>query len=144
MEPFLLSAKERNMSSMSMKKHVEKERTLFEKNKNPPLSKSRIKNLINKNLPIVEISNGPVQDGFNGEIISFFKTLNNYEYTKSLLKVSYNGELFEAYYGETIYELGGAIDLGVKASILGNYLSSDTCSGTIRFITSESTIEDCK
>ena len=99
---------------------------------------------INKNLPIVEISNGPVQDGFNGEIISFFKTLNNYEYTKSLLKVSYNGELFEAYYGETIYELGGAIDLGVKASILGNYLSSDTCSGTIRFITSESTIEDCK
>ena len=42
----VLEAEERNMSSMSMKKHVEKERTLFEKNKNPPLSKSRINDII--------------------------------------------------------------------------------------------------
>ena len=81
---------------------------------------SRTEN-INKNLPIVEISNGPVQIGFNGEIISFFKTLDNYEYTKSLLKVSYDGYGLEAYYGETTYELGGAVDLGIKASVLGNY-----------------------
>ena len=98
---------------------------------------------INRNLPIVEISNGPVQIGFNGEIISFFKTLDNYEYTKSSLKVSYNGKVLEAYYKETVYELGEAVDLGVKASILGKYLSSNTCNGTIRFITSKSTIEDC-
>ena len=104
---------------------------------------SRTEN-INKNLPIVEISNGPVQIGFNGEIISFFKTLDNYEYTKSLLKVSYDGNGLEAYYGETIYELGGAVDLGIKASVLGNYLSSDACNGIIRFVTSVSTIEDCK
>ena len=102
----------------------------------------RTKN-VKRNLPVVEISNGPVQDGFDGELISFFKTLNNYVYTKSSLKVKYDGKNLEAYYGETIYELGEAIDLGIKASVLGNYLSGDTCSGTIRFIASEITIEDC-
>ena len=102
----------------------------------------RLKN-VNRNLPIVEISNGPVQVGFNGELISFFKTLDNYEYRKSSLKVSYNGKALEAYYGETVFELGEAIDLGIKASILGKYLSNDTCNGTIRFVTSNSTIEKC-
>jgi hypothetical protein len=92
----------------------------------------------------VEILNGPVGDGFNGEIISFFKTLDKYEYKNNLLKISYDGVNLNAAYDKTIYELGAALDLGRKASVLGKYLSENSCEGIVRFITSESTIEKCK
>ncbi|MDA9275396.1 FtsQ-type POTRA domain-containing protein [Acidimicrobiia bacterium] len=95
-------------------------------------------------LPVVEILNGPVGDGFNGEIISFFKTLDKYEYKNNLLKISYDGVNLNASYDKTIYELGDALDLGRKASVLGKYLSENSCEGIVRFITSESTIEKCK
>ena len=94
-------------------------------------------------LPVVEILNGPVGDGFNGEIISFFKTLDKYEYKNNLLKISYDGVNLNAAYDKTIYELGDALDLGRKASVLGKYLSENSCEGIVRFITSESTIEKC-
>ena len=51
---------------------------------------------------------------------------------------------FNAYYDKTIFELGDALDLGKKASVLGSYLSENSCDGTVRFFTSESTIEKCK
>ena len=95
-------------------------------------------------LPVVEILNGPVGDGFNGEIISFFKTLDKYEYRNNLLKILYDGANLTANYDKTIYELGDASDLGRKASVLGKYLTENSCEGTVRFITSESTIENCK
>ena len=94
-------------------------------------------------LPVVMIENGPVKTGFNGELISFFKTLDNYQYTKKSLQVKYDGEMFNAYYGKTVYQLGDALDLGRKASILGTYLSDNNCDGTVRFLTSDSTIENC-
>jgi len=94
-------------------------------------------------LPVVMIENGPVKNGFNGELISFFKTLDNYQYTKKSLQVKYDGEMFNAYYGKTVYQLGDALDLGRKASILGTYLSDNNCDGTVRFLTSDSTIENC-
>ena len=94
-------------------------------------------------LPVVMIENGPVKTGFNGELISFFKTLDNYQYTKKSLQVKYDGEMFNAYYGKTVYQLGDALDLGRKASILGTYLSDNSCDGTVRFLTSDSTIENC-
>lgn len=98
---------------------------------------------LEENLPKVQILNGPVGVGFNGEIISFFKTLEKYSFTRENLKLTYNGIDLIAYYNSGIYELGEAIDLGRKGSILGSYLSTDTCTGTVRFINSESTIEDC-
>ena len=94
-------------------------------------------------LPIVKIENGPVESGFNGELISLFKTLDNYQYTKQSLQIKYDGEAFNAYYGKTTFQLGEAVDLGKKASILGTYLSDNSCDGTVRFLTSVSTIEDC-
>jgi hypothetical protein len=94
-------------------------------------------------LPIVKIENGPVESGFNGELISLFKTLDNYQYTKQSLQIKYDGEAFNAYYGMTTFQLGDAVDLGKKASILGTYLSDNSCDGTVRFLTSVSTIEDC-
>ena len=94
-------------------------------------------------LPIVKIENGPVDSGFNGELITLFKTLDNYQYTKQSLQIKYDGEAFNAYYGKTTFQLGDAVDLGKKASILGTYLSDNSCDGTVRFLTSESTIENC-
>ena len=98
---------------------------------------------IENTLPIVKIENGPVDSGFNGELISLFKTLDNYQYTKQSLQIKYDGEAFNAYYGKTTFQLGDAVDLGKKASILGAYLSDNSCDGTVRFLTSESTIENC-
>jgi len=99
---------------------------------------------IDKTLPIVKIENGPVESGFNGELISLFKTLDNYQYTKESLEIKYDGDAFNAYYGKTTFQLGDAVDLGRKASILGTYLSDNSCDGTVKFLTSESTIENCK
>ena len=99
---------------------------------------------IDKTLPIVKIENGPVESGFNGELISLFKTLDNYQYTKQSLEIKYDGDAFNAYYGKTTFQLGDAVDLGRKASILGTYLSDNSCDGTVKFLTSESTIENCK
>lgn len=98
---------------------------------------------IKEELPNIEIINGPVEDGFNGEVISFFKTLNKYEYRKNSLRLVYDGTTLEAYYDKATYVLGEASDLGRKASVLGTYLTENKCDGVIRFITSESTIEDC-
>ena len=99
---------------------------------------------IDKTLPIVKIENGLVESGFNGELISLFKTLDNYQYTKESLEIKYDGDAFNAYYGKTTFQLGDAVDLGRKASILGTYLSDNSCDGTVKFLTSESTIENCK
>ena len=99
---------------------------------------------IDKTLPIVKIENGPVESGFNGELISLFKTLDNYQYTKESLEIKYDGDAFNAYYGKTTFQLGDAVDLGRKASILGTYLSDNSCDGTVKFLTSESTIENCR
>ncbi|MDB3984016.1 FtsQ-type POTRA domain-containing protein [Acidimicrobiia bacterium] len=99
---------------------------------------------IDKTLPIVKIENGPVESGFNGELISLFKTLDNYQYTKQSLEIKYDGDTFNAYYGKTTFQLGDAVDLGRKASILGTYLTDNSCDGTVKFLTSESTIENCK
>ena len=94
-------------------------------------------------LPVLVITNGPVEKGFRGELISFFKTLDKYKYIKNELKLQFDGNQFVAFYYLGRYELGPAIDLGRKGSILGTYLEENFCSGTVRFINSETTIENC-
>ena len=95
------------------------------------------------NLPVLVITNGPVEEGFRGELISFFKTLDKYKYIKNELKIQFDGTQFVAFYYLGRYELGPAIDLGRKGSILGTYLEENFCSGTVRFINSETTVENC-
>ena len=95
------------------------------------------------NLPVLVITNGPVEEGFRGELISFFKTLDKYKYIKKDIKIQFDGNQFVAFYYLGRYELGPAIDLGRKGSILGTYLEENFCSGTVRFINSETTIENC-
>ncbi|MDB4823625.1 FtsQ-type POTRA domain-containing protein [Acidimicrobiia bacterium] len=95
------------------------------------------------NLPVLVITNGPVEEGFRGELISFFKTLDKYKYIKNELKIQFDGNQFVAFYYLGRYELGPAIDLGRKGSILGTYLEENFCSGTVRFINSETTVENC-
>jgi hypothetical protein len=94
-------------------------------------------------ISIVQILNGPVGEGFNGEIISLFKTLEKYEYSKKDLTLEYDGKGLVAFYNKGTYELGDAIDLGKKGSVLGAYLKRDFCNGTVRFISSDSTVENC-
>ena len=95
------------------------------------------------NLPVLVITNGPVEEGFRGELISFFKTLDKYKYIKNELKIQFHGNHFVEFYYLGRYELGPAIDLGRKGSILGTYLEENFCSGTVRFINSETTVENC-
>ena len=50
------------------------------------------------NLPVLVITNGPVEEGFRGELISFFKTLDKYKYIKKDLKIQFDGNQFVAFY----------------------------------------------
>ena len=94
-------------------------------------------------ISVLEILNGPVGEGFNGEIISLFKTLEKYSYIKKDLILKYDGKELIAFYNSGTYELGAAIDLGRKGSVLGTYLEDNSCNGTVRFISSEATVENC-
>ena len=95
------------------------------------------------NLPIISILNGPVQAGFNGELISMMMTLKNYELDLSTFAFNYDGQKIVGEYRETTIDFGPSIDLGIKAAALGSLLENSNCSGEIKFIGSEELIANC-
>ena len=95
------------------------------------------------NLPIISILNGPVQAGFNGELISMMMTLKNYELDLSTFAFNYDGQKIAGAYRETTIDFGPSIDLGIKAAALGSLLENSNCSGEIKFIGSEELIANC-
>jgi len=94
-------------------------------------------------LPTVVIANGPVEAGFNGELISMILTFKNYNLNASNLSFNYDGEKFTGVYGETFIDFGSSIDLGTKASALGSLLENSVCSGEVRFLGPEELIANC-
>lgn len=114
--------------------------------KNTILFKNQIE--INKNtalqdLPTVTVSNGPVANNFSGELVSFFVTLKKFNLRVADFSLVHNGtSLIGEFRGLQIF-FGQPVDLGIKASVLGDFLNSKTCTGEVRFLSSEEIVSDC-
>ena len=94
-------------------------------------------------LPTILITNGPVEAGFNGELISMIMTLKNYDLDESNFTFAYDGKKLTGEYGETFFDFGSSIDLGTKAAALGLLLENSECDGEVRFLGSEELIANC-
>lgn len=94
-------------------------------------------------LPTVKIINGPVDDGFDGELVSFFSTLGNYELNLENSVFEYNGSEFKGLLLDLELNFGPMVDLGSKAASLKDVFNTDDCSGSITFQANDSFISDC-
>ena len=99
---------------------------------------------VSKNLLSVTIVNGPVDNGFNGEIVALFMTLSNFdEINTGSLKLTHLGTSVIGYYNDTEILFGSPIDLATKAAAVGELLSNGSCQGTVRFVSTNSFVTDC-
>ena len=90
-----------------------------------------------ESLITIIINNGPVQDGFLEEVISLVMTLKKYPLNLSNIEGIYDGESMNLTHLDTEFYLGSASDLGRKATVIGYYISEQTCKGEIRLVYSE-------
>jgi len=97
----------------------------------------------NENLPTVKITNGPVDAGFDGELVSLFSTLGIYELNLENSVFEYNGSEFKGTLLGLELNFGPMIDLGSKAASLKDVFKTDNCLGSIIFQGSDSFISDC-
>ena len=98
-----------------------------------------------KNAISVTIVNGPVDSGFNGEIVALFMTLSSFDdINVGSLKLTHSGTSIIGYYEDTEILFGSPFDLATKAASIGELLSYGNCEGTVRFITNNSFVTDCK
>ena len=98
----------------------------------------------NNELLQVSIINGPVDEAFDGELVSFFMTIQNFdEIYIGGISLVHTGNTISGYYEEVEILFGAPIDLSKKAAAIGELLSSGECSGTVTFVNSESFITDC-
>ena len=97
-----------------------------------------------KNVVSVTIVNGPVDNGFNGEIVALFMTLSNFdEISTGSLNLTHLGTSVIGYYKDTEILFGSPIDLATKAAAVGELLSDGSCQGTVRFVSTNSFVTDC-
>ena len=97
-----------------------------------------------KNTVSVTIVNGPVDNGFNGELVALFMTLNSFdEINVSSLTLTHLGTSVVGYYKDTEILFGSPIDLATKAAAVGELLSESSCKGTVRFVSTRSFVTDC-
>jgi len=92
----------------------------------------------------VTIINGPVDSGFNGEIVALYMTLNSFENIDTgSLELSHSGTSIVGYYRDIEILFGSPIDLATKAVAVGELLSDGSCKGAVRFISTDSFVSDC-
>ena len=97
-----------------------------------------------KNVVSVTIVNGPVDNGFNGEIVALFMTLSNFdEINTGSLNLTHLGTSVIGYYKDIEILFGSPIDLATKAAAVGELLSDGSCQGTVRFVSTNSFVTDC-
>ena len=94
-------------------------------------------------LPTIVITNGPVEAGFSGELISMVMTFRNYNLNQSSFSFNFDGEKLTGAYKETLIDFGPSRDLGTKAAALGSLLENSECSGEVRFLGAEELIANC-
>ena len=88
-------------------------------------------------LVTIKINNGPVRDGFLEEVISLVMTLKKYSPNLSNIEGLYDGESMKLTHFDTEFYLGSPSDLGRKASVVGYYISEQTCKGEVRLVYSD-------
>ena len=86
------------------------------------------------------ITNGPIDDGFYNEIVSFILTVGKYEIDLGKISMTFNGDTLVVNYSDTIIEAGKALDLSRKGSVVGYILEKDDCKGSVKIL--ESSNED--
>ena len=94
-------------------------------------------------LPTIVITNGPVEAGFSGELISMVMTFRNYNLNQSSFSFNFDGQKLTGAYEETLINFGPSRDLGTKAAALGSLLENSECSGEVRFLGPEELVANC-
>ena len=93
-----------------------------------------------ENLAHLVITNGPIDDGFYNEIVSFILTVGKYEIDLGKISMTFNGDTLVVNYSDTIIEAGKALDLSRKGSVVGYILEKGDCKGSVKIL--ESSNED--
>lgn len=88
-------------------------------------------------LPSLQITNGPLPDGFYSDIISLILTLKKYEIYLENLKLTYDGETLIAYYIDTEINIGSTIDLSRKGTVIGYILEQGECKGSVTILNTQ-------
>ena len=91
----------------------------------------------------VTITNGPVSNGFNGEIVSFVMTIRNFEIDITEISLVHNGSNLKGVYKGLEIDFLEPVDLATKASAIGELLEKVSCSGEVTFISNNSFVTDC-
>ena len=91
----------------------------------------------NTDLLSLKINNGPVREGFYEEIVTFVLTLKKYSINISNIDMEFDGTSILVSHFNSNIDLGDPSDLARKASVVGYYLTEETCSGEIRLVYSE-------
>ena len=104
---------------------------------------------LNDGLMRVFISNGPVEEGFNEELVTFVMTIKKYPIDISKIVMNFDGFVLTLNYFQTYINLGSPSDLARKAAVVGYYLEEPSCKGEIRLVYSDnnediSAISNCK
>ena len=99
--------------------------------------------LLENDVVNVTITNGPVDDGFNGEIVSLVMTLLNFEIDISEISLMHNGSYLKGAYKGIEIDFLEPVDLSRKASAIGELLEKKSCTGEVNFISSTSFVTDC-
>ena len=87
--------------------------------------------IFEKDLAHLVITNGPIEDGFYSEIVSFILTVEKYDVDLSKLSVTFDGNTVVINYLDTVIEAGKAVDLSRKGSVVGYALEKGDCKGRI-------------
>mgnify|MGYP001158856775 FL=1 len=115
-----------------------------------PMEKVLYKNLLYKNTDLnnevinVTISNGPVDDGFNGELVTLAMTLKNFKIDISKITLTLNGASLTGEYEGIVIDFQKPLDLATKGSAIGELLEKSNCTGEVTFVSKESFITSCK
>tara|TARA_A100001015_G_scaffold124585_1_gene138064 strand:- start:848 stop:1552 length:705 start_codon:yes stop_codon:yes gene_type:complete len=84
-----------------------------------------------KELAQLVITNGPIEDGFYSEIVSFILTVEKYNVDLSKLSITFDGNAVVINYLDTVIDAGKAVDLSRKGSVVGYVLEKNDCNGRI-------------
>mgnify|MGYP001253074817 CR=1 FL=1 len=95
------------------------------------------------NVSSLTITNGPLDTGFKGEMVSLIMTLQSYDIDVNDFNFIFDGDSFIGEYRDITINFGKPLDLGSKSSALGSLLENSECKGEIRFISKEELVTDC-
>ena len=115
-----------------------------------PMEKVLYKNLLYKNTELnnevinVTITNGPVDDGFNGELVTLAMTLKNFKIDISKITLTLNGTSLTGEYEGIVIDFLKPMDLATKGSAIGELMEKGNCIGEVTFVSKESFITSCK